>query len=97
MAKERTPICPNAHLYHNSVKFIFEVELPGVSKEDIDLEMTEEHVSLVAPKKDVEYCGCWILALKVDLEEVKATFKNGLLSVTAPLKTKLEGKKIKIE
>ena len=95
--KARIPVSPTACVYHDREKYTIEVELAGVDKKNIDFEMTEQSFCLKAPRNDLEYFGCWVLAHAVDPNKAKATFKNGLLTVTAPLAKPFKGVKVSIE
>ncbi|MDH5754049.1 MAG: Hsp20/alpha crystallin family protein [Candidatus Bathyarchaeota archaeon] len=96
-SKVRIPVLPTACVYHDREKYTIEVELAGVDKKNIDFEMSETSFCLTAPRNDVEYFGCWVLAHNVDPKKAKGTFKNGLLTVTAPLAKPLKGVKVSIE
>jgi len=64
-----------------------ELELPGVDKKDITLEMKKDSFCISAPRgEDVEYSGCYMLAHEVIPEKVEAKYESGLLSVFAPMK-----------
>lgn len=95
--KARIPVSPTACVYHDREKYTIEVELAGVDKKNIHFEMTEIAFCLKAPKNDVEYSGCWVLAHAVNPNKAKATFKNGLLTVTAPLAKPFKGVTVLIE
>ena len=95
--KARIPVLPTACVCHDREKYTIEVELAGVDRKNIDFEMSETSFCLKAPRNDVEYFGCWVLAHDVDPNKAKATFKNGLLTVTAPLAKPLKGVKVSIE
>ena len=77
------------------------VELPGVSKDDIDLDLNDEDniLTLRVDTPDRKYYKEIELPCKVKPQSVKATYKNGILDVVferaEPRKKK--GKKIKIE
>lgn len=95
--KVRVPVSPTACIYHDREKYTIELELPGVAKRDIEFEMTDSTFCLRAPREDIEYSGCWVLAHSVDPEKTKARFKNGLLTVEAPLSKPFKGVKVAIE
>ncbi|MCS7140455.1 MAG: Hsp20/alpha crystallin family protein [Candidatus Nezhaarchaeota archaeon] len=95
--KIRIPILPTACFYHDEEKYTIEIELPGVDKKNIELEVTETGVCVKAPRNDVEYFGCWLLAHAVKPNEAKASFKEGLLTVTVPLAKPLKGVRVKVE
>ena len=95
--KERISVAPNAFLRHDTEKYTIEVELPGVHKKDIEFEATETGFCLRAPRDDIEYVGCWILAHMIEPEEATASFSNGLLTVSVPLAESFEGVKVPIK
>lgn len=95
--KVRTPVLPTACVYHDREKYTIEVELAGVDKKDIEFQMSETSFCLKAPRNDVEYFGCWVLAHDISPKKAKGTLKNGLLTVTAPLAKPMKGIKVPIE
>lgn len=92
----RIPVSPTACVCHDREKYTIEIELAGVDKKSIDLEMSETSFCVKAPRNDMEYFGCWVLAHDVDPKKAEATFKNGLLTVTAPLAKPMKGVKVTI-
>ncbi|MBC7129705.1 Hsp20/alpha crystallin family protein [Candidatus Bathyarchaeota archaeon] len=93
------PVLPVACFFHDEEKYTVEIELPGVEKDDIHVELTETSVCIRAPRKDIniKYSGCWLFAHAVKPEEAKATFKNGLLTVTVPLVKPMKGVKVTVQ
>ena len=81
---------------------IVTAELPGMEKEDIDLNITSNRVEIKGEKKEEQkeekedykayssrYAGFYRgipLPAAVDPDNVKATYKNGVLEVTLPKK-----------
>jgi HSP20 family protein len=94
---DRIPVVPTASLCHDKESYTIEIELPGVHKKDIEFEASDNSFCLSAPRDDIEYFGCWMLAHSIDPTKAKATFSNGLLRVTAPLAESLEGVKVPIK
>ncbi|HHF56110.1 MAG TPA: Hsp20/alpha crystallin family protein, partial [Thermoplasmatales archaeon] len=73
-------------------------EVPGVKKEDIDLEVTENTLRIKVDTKDRKYYKEVELPAEVDPKTAKATYQNGVLDVELKkLKPKKKGRKIKIE
>ncbi len=73
-------------------------EVPGVKKEDIDLEVTENTLTIKVDTKDRKYYKEVELPCEVDPNSAKATYQNGVLDVELKkAKPKKAGKKIKIE
>ncbi|HHW42839.1 Hsp20 family protein [Desulfofundulus thermobenzoicus] len=81
-------------------RLVIKAELPGVKKEDIDILVTEDHVSLKGEiKRDEEikekdyfrserFYGSFTrtipLPTPVEKEKTKATFKDGILEIVLP-------------
>jgi HSP20 family protein len=76
--------------------YIVEVDLPGVNKKDIDLNMHEDIIHVLAEREDLAFHGHLHFPIKVDPKKAKAKFSNGLLQVEVPVKEK-RGPPIKIE
>ena len=76
-------------------------ELPGVSKDDIDLNLSDDNQTLIIKVDNPErkYYKEVVLPAKVKPNKVKATYKNGILDVVFERETPKEkkGKRIKIE
>ncbi|MGQ9478029.1 MAG: Hsp20/alpha crystallin family protein [Candidatus Bipolaricaulia bacterium] len=77
--------------------FVIDVELPGVRKEGIHLEMGTGGLCIRAEKEDLRYEGCYVLAHPVKPEAAKARFENGLLRVRVPFKEPIKGMRVPIE
>lgn len=90
-------ILPEVCVDHDEKNYHIEIELPGVKKEDIDLEMGEASFCIKAPKGDLAYSACYTLAHTIDTSNVKANFDNGLLTIIAPFQHPISGVKISIE
>lgn len=83
-------------------EILVQVELPGVEKGDIELEVNEDTLSIKASKKKVVteekegyfyqergYAGYYRtvpLPAQVDENEIKAKYNNGILEITLPKK-----------
>ena len=63
-----------------------EIELPGVDKDQINLNMHDESFFVTAKKEGVEYSGTYAVCCPIDYHQAKARYKNGLLSVTVPFR-----------
>jgi len=95
--KIRVPVLPAACFYHDEEKYTVEIELPGADKKNISLEVSDGGLCVKAPRNDLEYFGCWVFAHAVKPKDAKASFKDGLLTVTVPLAKSLKGVKVPIE
>jgi len=64
-----------------------EMEMPGVDKKDISLEVRKDSFCVSAPRgQDREYSGCFNLAHEVLPEKTEARYENGILKVFAPIR-----------
>jgi HSP20 family protein len=75
------------------------VELPGIEKDNIDIQLNEQSVLIDVNTPDRKYHKEIELSAKIKTEEVKAAYKNGILDITLP-RLKEEGgkgKKITID
>jgi HSP20 family molecular chaperone IbpA len=85
----RSKITPCACFSHDDKdgRFKIELELPGVDKKDIKLDMRKDSFCVSAPRgEDTEYSGCFMLAHEVVPEKTEARYESGLLRVFAPIK-----------
>ncbi|MCL5062760.1 MAG: Hsp20/alpha crystallin family protein [Nitrospirae bacterium] len=106
-------IVPNIEMYDRKNEIVVKAELPGVAKEDIDLTITKDSLTLKGETKKEEeikeenYYAAEIsygsftrtiaLPAEVDSEKAKASFKNGVLEVVLPKREEAKPKEIKIE
>ncbi len=73
-------------------------ELPGVSKEDIDVTINEKSLTITVDREDRRYHKELDLPGLVDPKGAKSTYNNGVLEVTIPLKSPgSAGVKLKVD
>ncbi|WP_414468929.1 Hsp20/alpha crystallin family protein [Methanobacterium sp. ACI-7] len=94
---QKIPVSPAAFIYHTEEEYIMEIELPGVNKEDIDVKITENTFCVRAPRRNMEYTGCWFLAHEFNADESNASYKNGLLTVKVPIIESKKGKNVRVD
>lgn len=58
------------------------VELPGVDKEDIDLQVSSSAMGILCHSERCNYEKTLDLPADVDRETAKASYRNGVLEVT---------------
>ena len=72
-----------------------ELQLPGVDKKDVSLEMKKDSFCISAPRgEELEYSGCYTLPYEVESGREEIRFENGLLRVSVPISTGMEQKTI---
>lgn len=95
--RSKPSMAPTMYLDHDEKYYYIQVELPGVRKEEVTLEVSDSSFCVTGSRLDVDFSGCYMLMHSVNGEGAKAKFENGLLSVEIPIKKILKGKKIPIE
>ena len=104
---------PLLNVWRNDNGLIIKVELPGVEEADIDLSIVKEVLTIKAIRKELELleneqylkrerdCGSISRSLKlpyrVEIDNVEASLKNGILTITLPRAEADKPKKIVIK
>ena len=96
-SKSKPEVMPEVAIDHDTEKFHIEVELPGVKKEDVQLDVGDMSFCIKAPAEDITYSCCYTLAHAVDIKKANATFNNGLLKVVLPFKVKMGGTRVPVK
>jgi HSP20 family protein len=104
---------PRIDVFEKDKRLVTRVDLPGVKKEDVSVEVTDGHLALSGERKreteekkdnfyrsEREY-GSFYRAIPlpegVKLDDVKATFADGVLEVSIPLPVEAEAKVRKVQ
>jgi HSP20 family protein len=111
--EDGTSWTPKIDVFERDNRLVTRVDLPGMKREDITVEVTDGHLALSGERKsereekkdNVYRCereyGSFYRAVPlpagVKLEDVKATFKDGVLEVSTPLPSRPEKKARKID
>lgn len=109
-------ILPEVDVYQTADEVVVSAELPGIEAKDVSVEVSEDAITISGTCKresEIEEEGYYqaerqfgqfmrklALPSKIKDQEAKASFKNGVLTVRAPLAEeakKLKGHKIAIE
>ncbi len=77
-------------------KYKIFVELPGVDKENVKLDVAEDSVE-IKTEDDKKFYKMIHLDSVVDADSAKASYKNGVLTLELDKKEKRKGKEVKIE
>lgn len=72
-------------------------EMPGVQREDIEIEVRENSLSIKAQNKDRNYDTEVPLETPVDANETKASYNNGVLEVKLKLKSPAKPKGVSVK
>ena len=88
--------------------YVISVDLPGVSKKDIDLQVSGNRIVVSAERKDEtqtkeknersysRYQQSFMLPDDADLEKISASSANGVLTVTVPKSAQKASRKIEV-
>jgi HSP20 family protein len=104
---------PQIDVFEKGNRLVTKVDLPGMKKDDVKVEVTDGHLAISGERKreteetkkrsyrrEREY-GSFYRAVPlpegVTLEDVKATFADGVLEVSVPLPALSEAKVRKVE
>ncbi|HEY8460004.1 MAG TPA: Hsp20/alpha crystallin family protein, partial [Blastocatellia bacterium] len=98
---EPTVWSPPVEVFERDNNLVVRADLPGLSKDDIKVEMTDDGLVIQGQRKSEweeereglyqsersygAFCRVIPLPEGVDAEQVKANFENGVLEVTAPI------------
>jgi len=77
---------------------VFTIDMPGVSKKDINIEVEEHFIKVSATNgngRDYNYTRRF--KPQVDADSAKATFTNGVLDITVSKVAEKKGKQVKIK
>jgi len=104
---------PKVDVVEREMEIVVRAELPGVAKNDLDVTVSDDRVTLKAHSRHEEkneegeyhrremsygeYQRTIALPQTVDGEKAKATFTDGVLELTLPKLEKGQRKKVKVE
>ena len=90
-------------LYEDKDNTYVRAELPGVSRDDITVEMTEGYLTIAASRKSADekeesfaFSRAVSIADEVQTDKVTANYENGVLTVTLPKREEAKPKKITV-
>lgn len=100
---EETTWMPAVEVYQKGGQFIVHADLPGLNKEDVNVEIEDEMLTIRGERKEEKeekkehyyrsersygsFYRAIPLPTEVKIENAKATFKDGVLEVTMPAAT----------
>jgi HSP20 family protein len=93
-------------LYEDENNTYVRAELPGVNRDDINVEMTDGYLTITAtrkssggdgqPEESSSFSRAVSIADEVAADKVSATYENGVLTVTLPKREQAKPKKITV-
>jgi HSP20 family protein len=113
MTKPLEDISPKVNVIDKDEYLLVRAEIPGVEKKDLDIDVTENMVSIRGSRKHEEeeekgeyyrreissgaFARSIPLPTEVDPDQVKANFKDGVLQIRLPKTTMTKRRRIEVE
>jgi HSP20 family protein len=104
---------PAVDVYENEAGYEFVVELPGMKPEAVDLEVKDNALTIKGERPNLalkegerfhhrerpvgRFARSFRLAKPVDAEGVSATYRDGILFVSVPLRAEAKPRKISVQ
>lgn len=103
---------PPVDIHEESDRIVLRAEIPGVHSDDIDVSVENHTLTLRGEKKQENeadndnayrlerfygsFSRSFVLSTKINPEQIKATFRDGVLEVVVPKAEEVRPKKIKV-
>ncbi len=104
---------PKVDIEENEKEYVFNVDLPGIKKEDVNIELNGDVLVISGEKKEEKsveerkyhlkesFCGTFRRSFKmpdaIDSEKSEASFENGILTLKVPKSDASKTRKIEIK
>jgi HSP20 family protein len=111
--KDLATFNPSFDVKETKDAYIFKADLPGIKQEDVELSMTGNRLTLSGKREDERheegeqyhayersygsFSRSFTLPEGVDLENVQADLRDGVLSVTVPKKPEVQARRIQLK
>lgn len=109
-SREVPAVTPLVDIYENDDEIQLRVDMPGVAKEDISIDIDNGRLSLSGVRKmetrgaasweefgDMEYARTFSVPQAIDVEQVSATLKDGVLYLHLPKSEAAKPRQIEIK
>lgn len=112
MMQEGHTISPIVNISEADAEFVLEVEMAGLNKDDIEIQLTGKELKIIGKRPDCDipkkyqallterepfdYSRTFIIDYEVQRDKIDAKYDNGLLTLRIPKGEKALPKKIKI-
>jgi HSP20 family protein len=107
---ERTYVSPEVNIYETQDGYVLEAEMPGVSKEGLEITLEGNEITITGHRKNqattgtslirerglADYRRVFDLDPAIDTAKISATMEQGLLSLTLPKSEKVKPRKITV-
>ncbi len=110
MEERRRVIAPAANVLEDAGKVIVRMEMPGVAKSDLDIQVKGQDLTVIGRRQEPALEGTWVVRERrmgdfqktysvdgsIDLEKIDAELVNGILTLTLPMKEAAKPRKVEI-
>ncbi|MRR17196.1 MAG: Hsp20/alpha crystallin family protein [Deltaproteobacteria bacterium] len=106
-------LMPEVDIFEANGDLVLKAELPGMKKEDIEVTLTDGMITISGEKKKEDevkkkdyyklersygsFCRSFSLPAEVKGDQVKSTFKDGILEVRMPKSEEAKSKEVKVK
>lgn len=103
---------PACEVLDEEKSYLISLDVPGIRKEDIDLEFKDNHLIVTGERKDLgkkerenilrserrygRFSRVFSLPQNLDTDSIEATYENGVLNIHLPKEAKSQPRKIQI-
>lgn len=100
---------PSCEILDEEKYYSISLDIPGITKEDLDIEVKDNHLHVSGERKQPEktnvlrtekrygkFSRMFSLPQNVNTDMIEARFENGVLQITVPKEEKSQSKKIQI-
>ncbi len=110
---ETAEFSPSVDIYEEKNDVVLKAELPGLKKEDIEVKLTGDTITVSGEKKKEEkvekkdyyrwecshgsFTRTFTLPADIQLDKIKSTFKDGILEVRMPKTEAAKTKEVKVK
>jgi HSP20 family protein len=107
--RQRRAVAPSVDVYENADEYLVLADLPGVSREDIDIQFDRGELTLHARRQgghdgslnrefaEVDFRRTFRVPEKVDTQDIGAELDQGVLRLRLPKSPELRPRKIQVK
>lgn len=106
--RERATVAPTVDIYENAEEILLIADVPGVSKENVNIELEKDRLTLAAKRTnrwpegmqvkfaEYDYYRAFSVPKGIDVEKIHAELTNGVLTLHLPRLAATRPRKIEI-
>jgi HSP20 family protein len=104
---------PAVDVYEDGHEIVIQVDLPGMTQEEIDIELTDDTLTIKGERKFADEDGrekyvrierqygafqrSFTIGVPIKPDDVKASYRNGILELTLPKADQVKPKKVQVQ